>query len=330
MSLTAVELRLLRGIVAGKTADELGTEHALDAASVARLLRTAEARCRLQFVKSDGRRLIATAIGEQVAHASDRLMAQMNGLDQFLNALRVRQQRPVRILAAHTPVSYVLPHLLGQFLREHPHEEIQLQGPPASPLEWATTRNNLAELFLGGTYDFAVLPLFPRLPDALVVEPLYDDVVVLFAGPRHRLWAAKGLRLADLRDETIVGMFIESTWTEISQQLVSEQFTRPLQVVLHSSEAVKRLVANGVGIGVLLASAIRDELENGTLRVLVATKAPVFERSFALVRHPAAPVTPIAAELQDYLRAHIRRAAAVGEWLPTSSQHAYTAADVKG
>lgn len=307
MSLTVMELRLLRGLVAGKSVDDLGAEFGIDAVGVARVLRAAEARTRLKLVTIDGRRTIATPVAEHIAHAGERLIAQMNGLDQFISALRVGQSGPIRILAAHTPVSYVLPRLLGRFMRAHPDAEIQLQGPPASPPAWATTRKNLAELFLGGTYDFAVLPMLPQLPESLVAEALYDDVAVFFAGPGHALCGRAGLTLHDLRAEPIAGMFIETMWAEVAAYLTGELFTRPQQMTLHSSEAVKRVVAAGAGVGLLLASAVREEVERGTLRLLVVGQAEIFQRRFALVRHPDAPANPLALELCRFLREALTR-----------------------
>lgn len=309
MSLTVVELRLLRGLVAGKSVDDLGAEFGLDALGVARALRGAEAKTRLKLVTIDGRKMIATPVAEHIAHAANRLVAQMNGLDQFVAALRVRQSGPIRILAAHTPVSYVLPRLLGRFMKDHPYAEIQLQGPSASPPAWATTRKNLAELFLGGTYDFAVLPMLPQLPEPLLAESLYDDVAVFFAGPGHPLFGRRDLALADLRAEPIAGMFIETMWADVGDYLAGELFTRAQQMTLHSSEAVKRVVAAGAGVGVLLYSAIREEVERGTLGILLVPGAEVFQRRFALVRHPDVPASPLAAELCRFLRERLATAA---------------------
>jgi DNA-binding transcriptional LysR family regulator len=302
MSLTIVELRLLRGLVAGKSVDDLGAEFGLDAFGVVRAVRAAEARTRLKLVTIDGRRMIATPVAEHVASAANRLVAQMNGLDQFISALRVRQSGPIRVLAAYTPINYVLPKLLGRFMRKHPYAEFQLQGPSASPPDWATARKNLAELFLGGTYDFAVLPVLPQLPEPLLAEALYDDVAVFFASPKHPLFGRGDLTLNDLRDEAVAGMFIETMWADIAGYLAGELFTHPQQITLHSSEAVKRVVAAGVGVGVLLYSAIRDEVERGTLGVLVVPQAEVFQRKFALVRHPDAPASPLALEFCRFLR----------------------------
>lgn len=302
MSLTIMELRLLRGLVAGKSVDDLGAELGIDAFGVTRAVRAAEAKTRLKLVSIDGRRMIATPVAEHIASAANRLVAQMNGLDQFISALRVQQSGPIRILAAHTPVSYVLPTLLGHFMKEHPYAEIQLQGPPASPPDWVTTRKNLAELFLSGSYDFAVLPTVPQLPEALSVEPLYDDFAVFFASSNHALFGSDDLTLIDLRDEPIAGMFIETMWADVAAYLAGELFTRPQQMTLHSSEAVKRVVQAGAGVGVLLATAVREEVERGSLGILVVPQAEVFQRKFALVQHPDAPASPLALELCSFLR----------------------------
>ena len=311
MSLTIMELRLLRGLVAGKSVDDLGAEFGMDAFGVVRTVRAAEARTRLRLATMDGRRLIATPVAEHIAYAANRLVAQMNGLDQFVSALRVRQSGPIRILAAHTPVTYVLPSLLGRFLKQHPFVEIQLQGPPASPPEWAATRKNLVELFLGGTYDFAVLPMLPQLPEPLLIESLYDDFAVFFASPKHALFGRPIRTLHDLRDEPVAGMFIETMWAEVAGHLASELFSRPQQITLHSSEAVKRVVSAGVGVGLLLYSAVREEVENGTLSILLAPQAEIFQRSFALVRHPDAASSPLAIELCRFLREQLAAEPAV-------------------
>jgi DNA-binding transcriptional LysR family regulator len=74
---------------------------------------------------------------------------------------------------------------------------------------------------------------------------------------------------------------------------------------LSSAEAVKRIVASGVGVGVLFASAVRDELQRGEL-VALPVREPAYEQPYFIVR-PETASTPQADRLCAFLRDELAR-----------------------
>lgn len=131
---------------------------------------------------------------------------------------------------------------------------------------------------------------------------LYDDPVVFFAAPGSPLASRAIVRLEDLYGETLIAKFAELFWGQIHHDLARRGYTWPNQIDLRSSEAIKRIVEGGMGIGVLFASSVAAEFADGRLVRLPVADAMLLQ-TFCILRRPEIVQTPLARELCDYLRA---------------------------
>ena len=66
---------------------------------------------------------------------------------------------------------------------------------------------------------------------------------------------------------------------------------------LGSSEGIKRLVAQGVGVSILSRLVIADMLSNGQLALLASTLPPL-QRTFLRIRHRQRSLAPL---LEEFL-----------------------------
>jgi DNA-binding transcriptional LysR family regulator len=289
-----VDLKIIAGLAAGKTQAEIGAELHLEQPAISKLLRASEARSGLPLVEQAGRRLTLTARGRDLAAAAARTLTAFDDVDRLAEDLLAARRGTVRIMASSTPGSYVLPGIVAAFLRDVPNASIQLHTQPVSSV-WAA--------FEAQRCDYAVVPTM-GLPGNLVSEPLYADPVVLFAAPRHSLAQRANVRLEELATETVVGKFVESHWRVIVRDLEQHGFAAGKMVTLIPPEGVKRMVAAGNSVGILLESSIRSELERGTLvRLRIAGPAPA--QHFRLARRPNDVLSPLALRFAAFLRSHV-------------------------
>jgi DNA-binding transcriptional LysR family regulator len=242
------------------------------------------------LVRQDGRRLILTPAGRELADVAEHILAQFDGLEQFVSALRAGEAGPVRVIASNTPGSYVLPSLIAEFLQTYRGAKVELEISPMSML-WQT--------FGAGSYDYAVAWQGQQPPNVLS-EFLYEEPIVLVAPPSHPLASARNLRLEDLRGETLVGMFVQGYWGELFHMMERDGFKRAQLIELLTYEAIKRMVEAGVGIGLLFANCVDRELAEGRLvRLNIDDQRLV--QTFCLVRRPSVPMTPIARQFREFV-----------------------------
>jgi len=288
-----MELRILASLAEGRTLANIAQAVCLGQPAVSKTLRAAERKAAIPLVERQGRRLLLTPAGAELAQAAQAVLSQEQWFEQLLADLRGGHAGTLRLLATSTPGNYVLPTVIGAFMQEVPQAQVVLQilGP-----------GHIREVFLSETYDLAVYGAAPQTvqPRELLLEPLYDDPVTFFAAPGSPLARRDRVSWEDLRDETLIGPFMEPHWEQIVRQLETRGLAAARVIDLQGPEGVKRLVEAGGGIGVLFGAALRRELAEGRLRALPLAEPPP-SRAVCLVRRRHAPLTPIARQFRAFL-----------------------------
>ena len=120
-------------------------------------------------------------------------------------------------------------------------------------------------------------------PD-LMVQRWRDDRLVVVAAPNHP-FAAKRVSLRSLANATWIVRERGSGTREATDRWLIDGLGRMLvELELGSNEAVKRVVASGIGLGCLSSFAVAGALERGELVELV-TPLPLMHRVFSIVMH---------------------------------------------
>jgi DNA-binding transcriptional LysR family regulator len=291
MLFTPTDLRILARLNEGLTQAEIGTQLHLEQASISRLLHAAERRSGLQLLRQDGRRLRLTSAGRELAEAGERALRQLRGLDRFAASLQAGRAGRVNVIASSTPGTYLLPGIVARFMQSHPGVNVELTVEPMADL-W--------EQFLSGAYDFAVTPRIAYESDVIVTE-LCDDPIVLFVAAGTVLAERLSLGHADFADQMLVGKFSDSYWEQITRELGRRGYQFARRIDLRSSEAVKETVIAGLGVGLLFASSVRNELAEGTL-VRLPVADPLLQQRHCIVHHVDTDLTPLAGEFAAYVR----------------------------
>jgi DNA-binding transcriptional LysR family regulator len=294
MLFTLTELQILLGLAEGRTQVEIGAHLHIDQPAISKLLRAAELKIGLPLAEQRGRRLRLTPVGAELAQGAAAVIAQMRSLEQLAASLQAGSGGPVHVVATSTPGAFVLPPIIGEFLRAFPAAKVDLQIVPAQHI-WATLADT--------TYEFAVGPQMDH-PDDLELEPLYEDPIVLFVAPTSELAGRRRVRWSDLSCGPLIGNFAAVNWTHLFQELERRGVTRLERINIRSVEGVKRLVATGAGVGALLESSVREEFARGTLCRL-PFKDPAFAQSMCLIQRRGVRLTPIAREFRDFLVARV-------------------------
>ena len=286
----SIDLSTLRVVVA---AADLGS---ISAASERLQLAVAAASARITALEESlgfrvfersSRGVQLTPAGQMLVQRSRALLTDADRLAQHLRGYSEGLQGHVRVLANTSALLEVLPQRLAQFMQAHPLIRIDLEerGSPEIPLA-----------LIEGRADFGVVDL-PVPPAGLAFTPFFCDTLVLLTPRSHRLASRRRLRLADALDEPFITL---TDGTALSNRLLASAADAGQQLNvrmrMRGFDAVCRMVAAGLGVGVLPLEAIAPQLAHLPLTA-VPLSDPWARRTHHIATRTAAPPAPAALTL---------------------------------
>lgn len=173
--------------------------------------------------------------------------------------------------------SHVLPLVIHRFKQDYPGAEVVIR---------LADREEVFQEILAGAIDIGVLTA-SEIPPGLETEVVGTEDVVFVCAPSHRLAAKQRVSLEDLAEEPFVVPPKGMGYRRVIDQMLAEQGLGEVQVLMEVgiAEGIKRAVEQGVGVGLVMRSAVTLELREGWLCEL---KAPRGHRTvdLCLVRRP--------------------------------------------
>ena len=181
----------------------------------------------------------------------------------------------LRIGATLTIGNYLATLIVADFLQRHPESEVQLQVHNTSTIIDQVARYEL---------DLGLIEGNCRHPD-LVVEPWVEDELVVFCAPGHALAGKGPATLAELSAESwIVREPGSGTRETLDQALRHHHSELKVRLELEHTEAIKRAVEFGLGIGCISRLALREAFRRGSL-VAIETPELDLRRHFHFLWH---------------------------------------------
>lgn len=215
-----------------------------------------------------GKKIFLTAAGQTLAQACEDIENRMERLSQDLAMLQGVERGSLRV-AILTTVKYTVPKLLGSFCVAHPGIDVAMQ---------VGNRENLLQRLGSNQDDLYIMGQPPEHMD-VVCEPFADNPLVLVAPPGHPLAGQRRIAPQRLAKEPFILREAGSGTRLTSERYFGEQgvtITPRLEVSSH--EAIKQVVAGGLGVAVVSASTVVSELALGELVQLDV-------KGFPLMRH---------------------------------------------
>ncbi len=242
-----MELRQLRYLVA--LADE---RHFTRAAAHVRVaqpalsqqIRKLEDELGVGLVDRTTRRVQLTEAGELLTAHARRVLAELDDARAELEQLTGLVSGRVTIGLTTTPGPLDLVRLLADFHARFPHVEL-------------TVREDLSTTLADGLREDALDLAFLSLVEehdrhGLELEELAEEPLVVVLPDAHRLARRAQLRIADLRDEDLVGFSEGATIRRAVQRVAAEAGFEP-RIAFETREVarLRAIVAAGLGVGVL-------------------------------------------------------------------------------
>ncbi len=189
----------------------------------------------------------------------------------------------LRVGAAITISTYVLPNILRHFCNQYPGVDVIIR----------TGRSEqVLNMLLNDEVQVGIIRSLAN-PDVETVH-LYDDEIVLVTYPQHRFAARGETTVAEAATEPIVLFDRGSSYYNLIHNFFREAGVIPnVAMELDSLEATKRMVEEGLGVALVPLVTAQRELSAGDLvRVDLADADPI-RRPISLIyrRHRRRPRT---------------------------------------
>ena len=208
------------------------------------------------FVRAP-RHVILTEAGEQLLRRARHILREHDAALDEIAELAGAERGRLRIGSASAMVlTEQLPSILKDLRKQHPAAEISVISG---------TSEVLVDQILAGEVDIAFVSL-PVDVRGIKTERLSEDQLVAIASPRHRLAKQKTISAYTLAGERLIlGERGGNTRRLIDQFFAQAGVTIRVAMELSRQQAIRRMVEEDMGVGIVPLQSVRDDVERGRL-----------------------------------------------------------------
>ncbi|MDQ3553270.1 MAG: LysR family transcriptional regulator [Chloroflexota bacterium] len=265
---TVHQLRLLTAVIDSGGFSRAATALDLSQPAVSHQLKALAGAIGTPVVEVVGRRVRLTQAGELLYDHAKRILAEFEAAAASLDELRGLKRGRLRVAGDTTVGIYVLPDLLGAFRKDHPSIEVQLA---------VDNRQGVYRRLVAGEVDFVVSGRRWEDPSiTLVVRPFLANELIAIASLRHPLTGRHRVTLEELAAQPFIVREPGSGTRETAEEAMRAAglAIRPV-MELASNGAIKRAVAQDLGVSILSRYATALEVQIGHLAELPVEGFPL-------------------------------------------------------
>jgi len=222
-----------------------------------------------KLLERQGGRVALTDAGQALARFAERVLAEQEALQESLSALQKGVSGRLSLGASTIPGEYILPRMLGAFLKAHPAVEATVLVADTSVIVDKVQAREVDVGFIGAEVRRR----------GLVVRRLQDDEVLLLAPPDHPFAQRGSIGVGELEGQALVAREKGSgTQGSLERLLKGAGFSLHQcrwQLVVGSSQAVITAVEAGAGLGFVSALAAEKSLALGRVRAVSLRGLPL-------------------------------------------------------
>lgn len=232
-----------------------------------------------------------TPAGHGLLNHALQVLDQVNRMASEMSDFAVGVRGHVRVWANTSAVVQFLPTDLQRFLAANPSVRITLEERLSS---------EVIEALGAGRTDLGIFA--DNVPAPLVDKRLYRrDRLILLVPAGHALAGLAQIAFAETLDYDYVGLNSGSSLLlRLMDAALEAERPLRLRVQVSSFDGICRMIEAGLGIGILPAAAVRQEILAAGLRA-VQLSDPWAERTLWIAARQADTLTPEAARLFEFM-----------------------------
>ncbi|MFZ2158891.1 MAG: LysR substrate-binding domain-containing protein [Bradyrhizobium sp.] len=292
MSLNLHLLRMFAAVVRSGSFSKAAEILNVSQPAISKGVRDFELQVGCRLLNRTPKGVLPTPEGFALSQRAEALFAIERAAEEELSAVRGLHNGSLRIGASTTIATYMIPRYLGAFHRAYPGVDLHLIS--------ANTRD-IAEQMVAQDIDIGLVegPVDDR---NLIAEPWRTDVMKLIAAPDHAFSAATGpIDPKQLENEVLIVREPGSGSREVVTQALAARGIEPLRTLeIGSTAAIKQVVAAGLGIAIVSAVTVKDQVQLGRLKELDLHDMTI-ERTLWQLRLPGRVAMPAAHAFEKML-----------------------------
>lgn len=227
--------------------------------AVSRQIANLEEELGVQLFIREGRNVRLTEVGRIFLEHVESAMMELDKAKQEIKEFLDPERGTIRIGFPSSLASYTLPTIISAFRENHPHVGFKLrQG------SYKYLINGVSK----GEFDLALVGPVPTNVKEVKGSILFVENIVALLPADHPLAGQDSLRLQQLQQDSFVlfpnGFVLRDIVTEACQQV---RFQPKISFEGEDIDAIKGLVAAGLGVTLLPEITLIDSLPRGTVRI---------------------------------------------------------------
>lgn len=215
------------------------------------------------------RGVFLTEAGEQIVAQARRALEEAERVKTVARQGRDPLKGVVRLGIIHTIAPYLLPDLVAALRRSAPEMPLDVEE---------NTTANLDRMLRAGELDAIILAL-PYVAPSIETVPLYEETFQVIAPARHPLARKKSVAVEDLDAGELLLLPVGHCFRDQVLDACRE-FSRPPEAGRqgNSLETLRSMVASGLGVSVLPATALTPRHANALVKTVDFSAPPPVRR----------------------------------------------------
>jgi DNA-binding transcriptional LysR family regulator len=294
------QLNVFCKVVEAKSFSKAGQKIHLSQPTVSSHIKDLETYFETRLIDRFSRKAEPTPAGKLLYDYARRLIILKEEMEHCLGEFIGSKKGILAIGGSTIPGGYLLPKIIGNFTRKHPQIHIHL--------EIGDTQKIIQDI-LDGKLELGVVGA--KAEDSNIFQQkLIEDQLCLTVPVGHKWFKKKSISIDELFDEPFItrekGSGTLKSLT-LSMQKKSYDINKLNTVaIMGSTEAVRQGIKSHVGISILSAIAVADDVNSGTLNTL-DIEGIELKRCFYLTRHKIRTPSPLSLSfekciIQDLLK----------------------------
>lgn len=241
-----------------------------------------------------GKKLILNDTGQWLLPRALEMMDRARELESGLST--DQSIGHLRLGASLTIGNYLATLLVADFLQQHPMSRVQLAVHNSA---------SIIEQVANYALDLGLIEGDMSHPD-VKVTPWLEDELVVFAAPDHPLAKKRQVTLVQaLQENWILREAGSGTRATLERALGTHRAELNVRLELEHTEAIKRAVEAGLGLGCISRLALRDAFRRGSLAPIRLPELQL-QRQFYIVQHKHKYFTRGMQSLLEHIREGVR------------------------
>jgi DNA-binding transcriptional LysR family regulator len=289
------KLDVFRKVVELKSFTKAAEAALLSQPTVSEHIRNLEEELGLKLVDRLGREVEPTPVGMVLYRYAVRMTQLQKEALQAVAHYSGDLSGELRIGSSSIPGAYILPQAIASFCNRY-HE--------VKPIVQISSSRTVATQIVEGSVDLGLVGAIWN-ERGLEWTALFTDTLVLAVPPLHPLAGKESVRVQELGGLPCIQREHGSGTRRVMARMLEQQGMREADVgeaaVLGSNEAVREAIKAGVGVAIISARSVAQDVQCGSL-IAINLDDPAAHRPIYLLQRKNRELPPVAAAFVEQLQ----------------------------